>query len=56
MCIRDRLESELKIYSEFMKNMDNLNGWVCGLGHGINKVTTEKNVHLFIETISKNFS
>ena len=50
------LESELKIYSEFMKNMDNLNGWVCGLGHGINKVTPEKNVHLFIETIRKNFS
>ena len=46
----------LKIYSEFMKNMDNLNGWVCGLGHGINKVTPEKNVHLFIETIRKNFS
>ena len=50
------LASELKIYSEFMKNMDNLNGWVCGLGHGINKVTPEKNVHLFIETIRKKFS
>ena len=50
------LKSKLKIYSEFMKNMDNLNGWVCGLGHGINKVTPEKNVHLFIETIRKNFS
>ena len=50
------LASELKIYSEFMKNMDNLNGWVCGLGHGINKSTPEKNVHLFIETIRKKFS
>ena len=46
------LENELNIYSNYMKNMANLNGWVCGLGHGINKVTPEKNVHLFIETIT----
>ena len=30
-------------------------GWVCGLGHGINKNTPEKNVHLFIETIRNKF-
>ena len=50
------LESELNIFSESMKNMDNLDGWVCGLGHGINKATPEKNVHVFIETIRKKFS
>jgi uroporphyrinogen-III decarboxylase len=26
------------------------------LGHGINKATPEKNVHVFIETIRKKFS
>ena len=50
------LENELHIFSESMKNMDNLDGWVCGLGHGINKATPEKNVHVFIETIRKKFS
>ena len=50
------LETKLHIFSENMKNIGNLNGWVCGLGHGINKATPEKNVHLFIETIRKKFS
>jgi uroporphyrinogen decarboxylase len=50
------LENELHIFTESMKNMDNLDGWVCGLGHGINKSTPEKNVHVFIETIRKKFS
>lgn len=50
------LESELNTYLDTMKNIDNLNGWVCGLGHGINKATPEKNVHLFIETIRKKFN
>ena len=50
------LENKLHIFSENMKNIGNLNGWVCGLGHGINKTTPEKNVHLFIEKIRKNFS
>ena len=50
------LENKLHIFSENMTNIGNLNGWVCGLGHGINKATPEKNVHLFIETIRKKFS
>ena len=50
------VENKLQIFSENMKNIGNLNGWVCGLGHGINKATPEKNVHLFIETIRKKFS
>ena len=50
------LENKLHIFSENMKNIGNLNGWVCGLGHGINKTTPEKNVHLFIQTIRKKFS
>ena len=48
--------TELNTYLDTMKNIDNLNGWVCGLGHGINKATPEKNVHLFIETIRKKFN
>ena len=30
-------------------------GWVCGLGHGINKDTPEENVHLFVKIIRENF-
>jgi len=50
------LENKLHIFSENIRNIGNLNGWVCGLGHGINKDTPERNVHLFIETIRKKFS
>ena len=46
---------ELKKFIQEIKAIDNYNGWVCGLGHGINKNTPEKNVHLFIETIRKKF-
>ena len=45
-----------KDYMQKMKLIENLNGWVCGLGHGINKNAPEKNVHLFIENIRKEFS
>ena len=31
-------------------------GWICGLGHGINKNTNEENVHLFIKTIRERFA
>ena len=46
----------LKDYIQEIKSIENRNGWVCGLGHGINKDTPEKNVHLFIENIRKEFS
>ncbi len=49
------LTEELHKFSDNCKSFENLNGWVCGLGHGINKNTPEKNVHLFIETIRKKF-
>lgn len=51
-----KLSNELNKYSDYLMSFENLNGWVCGLGHGINKNTPEKNVHLFIETIRKKFS
>ena len=46
------------IYDSYdkMKEIINRDGWICGLGHGINKKTPEKNVHIFIENIRKNFS
>ena len=50
------LENKLHKFTENIRDIGNLNGWVCGLGHGINKATPEKNVHLFIETIRKKFS
>ena len=56
MLDKKELENELNIFSESIKSIDNLDGWVCGLGHGINKDTSEKNVHLFIETIRKKFN
>ena len=46
---------ELKSFIQRIKSIENINGWVCGLGHGINKNTPEKNVHLFIENIRKEF-
>ncbi len=49
------LTEELDKFSDNFNSFENLNGWVCGLGHGINKNTPEKNVHLFIETIRKKF-
>ena len=52
----DQFKKELQKYTEFMKSIENRNGWVCGLGHGINKETPEKNVHLFVENIRKEFS
>ena len=47
---------ELDCYITEMKKIKNRDGWICGLGHGINKMTPERNVHLFIETIRKSFS
>ena len=52
----DNFKNELSNYIESMKSIENKDGWVCGLGHGINKETPEKNVHLFIENIRKAFS
>ena len=52
----DTFLNDLKDFIEKMKSIENLNGWICGLGHGINKNTPEKNVHLFIENIRKEFS
>jgi len=52
----DNFKNELINYIETMKSIENKDGWVCGLGHGINKETPEKNVHLFVENIRKAFS
>ncbi len=47
---------ELKKFSNSISEIHNRDGWVCGLGHGINKNTPQKNVHIFIEHIRKSFS
>ena len=52
----DEFKQKLKIYINSIKSIENRDGWVCGLGHGINKQTSEKNVHLFLENIRKEFS
>ena len=54
---KNELKNELLRYCDSLLKLD-INqraGWVCGLGHGINKYTPEENVHLFIETIRENF-
>ena len=47
---------EINLYCDQIQNYGSIKGWVCGLGHGINKATPEKNVHLFIDLIRKRFT
>ena len=49
------LSNEINLYCDKIQNYPSTKGWVCGLGHGINKLTPEKNVHLFIDIIRKRF-
>ena len=55
---KEDLKKELDIYcKDFLSlTLEERAGWICGLGHGINKNTSEKNVHFFIETIRKQFT
>ena len=50
-----KLIKELNFYCDQIQNYGSIKGWVCGLGHGINRETPEKNVHLFIDIIRKRF-
>ncbi len=54
---KDSLKDEIMKYCESLLqlNINERSGWICGLGHGINKETPEENVHLFIKTIRDNF-
>ena len=52
---KNDLSKELNLYCDKIKNYGSIKGWVCGLGHGINKNTPEKNVHLFIDIIRNRF-
>ena len=52
---KDELKNKLNIYCDQMEET-NRTGWVCGLGHGVNKNTPEYNVHLFVDTIRRRFS
>ena len=46
---------EIEKYCDDIKKHDTT-GWVCGLGHGIDKTTPEEHVHLFIETVRNRLS
>ena len=50
------MSKEINEYCDSICKIDNTAGWVCGLGHGINKNTPEENVHLFIAIIRKRFN
>ena len=52
---KDSLSKEINLYCDHIESKDLTIGWVCGLGHGINKLTPEKNVHQFIDIIRKRF-
>mgnify|MGYP001167722226 FL=1 len=41
---------------DIRKSNVDTSGWVCGLGHGIDKTTPEEHVHLFIETVRNRLS
>ena len=49
------LSKEINLYCDKIEKFGSIRGWVCGLGHGVNKETPEKNVHLFIDIIRKRF-
>ena len=53
---KSELSKEINEYCDSICKIDNTAGWVCGLGHGINKNTPEENVHLFIDIIRKRFN
>jgi uroporphyrinogen decarboxylase len=42
----------------FLSKMDTVDrtGWVCGLGHGINKLTPEAHVELFVDMVRSHYS
>ena len=49
------LSKEINLYCDKIQDYGSIKGWVCGLGHGVNKLTPEKNIHLFIDIIRKRF-
>ena len=51
---KKELQEKIDMFCDYMELRNRL-GWVCGLGHGIDKETPEENVHLFIDTIRKRF-
>ena len=52
---KNDLSKEINLYCDRIQNYGSIKGWICGLGHGINKETPENNVHLFIDIIRKRF-
>ena len=54
---KNELKNEILKFCDSLLKLDvkQRSGWVCSLGHGINKDTPEENVHLFIRTIRENF-
>ena len=52
---KESLSKEIHAYCDHIESSNTTKGWICGLGHGINKKTPEENVHLFIDIIRKRF-
>ena len=49
------LTNEINKFCDEIQTTNKTVGWICSLGHGVDKNTPEKNVHLFIDTIRKRF-
>ena len=50
-----KLEQKLEQYWVQLKDLKNLDHWICGLGHGVLQQTPESNVKKMVEYIHKNF-
>jgi uroporphyrinogen decarboxylase len=49
------IEKKLEQFWEPLKNLNNLDRWICGLGHGVLQQTPEINVRKMVEYVHKNF-
>tara|TARA_B110000240_G_scaffold70180_1_gene79812 strand:+ start:330 stop:1307 length:978 start_codon:yes stop_codon:yes gene_type:complete len=45
---------EINLFLDKMETVDRT-GWICGLGHGIQKTTPEENVKLFVDMVRERF-
>ena len=56
LLLQDEQECRKSI-QQFLEKMEVVDkrGWVCGLGHGINKTTPEENVKLFVRLVREKY-
>ena len=50
----EECRTQINLFLDKMETVDRT-GWVCGLGHGINKETPERNVQMFVDMVRARF-